>query len=228
MNKTTIIKVLNNLKNMEYDEAISTLTFELLKTEDKNNANLFSQVKSYLNKADKARPILRTIQHKNNHQFICNGYSLFVFNKYIQSLDALAQASDEQSINYLAILDSKNGSFESLTSEYKFVFENLKKYIDWCKAINLDKDNKDTFIPLDGRIFDANLLLDFVKLNTDDFDNIKYLKIVDDVDKHLKPIHLISDSMESLILPYRASEEFKNKTIDNFNNFKIQLKRVEE
>lgn len=228
MNKTTIIKVLNNLKNMEYDEAISTLTFELLKTEDKNKANLFSQVKSYLNKADKSRPILRTIQHKNNHQFICNGYSLFVFNKHIESLDALAQASDEQSINYLAILDSKNGSFESLTSEYKFVFENLKKYIDWCKAINLDKDNNGTFIPLDGRIFDANLLLDFVKLNTDDFDNIKYLKIFDDVDKHLKPIHLISDSMESLILPYRASEEFKNKTIDNFNNFKIQLKRVEE
>ena len=38
------------------------------------------------------------------------------------------------------------------------------------------------------------------------------------------PIHLISDSMESLILPYRADEEFKNKTIDNFNNFKIPNK----
>ena len=183
--------------------------------------NITSHIKSYLNKADKARPILKTIQHKNNHQFISNGYSLFVFNKHIESLDALAQTSDEQSINYLAILDSKNGSFESLTSEYKFVFENIKKYVNWCKII--DSTKKQFFIPLDERVFDVKILLDFIKLNIDDFDNIKYLKI-NDVNKSLKPIHLISDSMESLILPIRASKEMKNEIINDFNNFKKEIK----
>ena len=60
------------------------------------------------------------------------------------------------------------------------------------------------------------------KLNIDDFDNIKYLKI-NDVNKGLKPIHLISDSMESLILPIRASKEMKNEIINDFNNFKKEI-----
>ena len=94
-----------------------------------NKINLLTQVKSYLNKADNTRPILRTIQHKNNHQFICNGYSLFVFNKHIESLDMLPQTIDELSINYKFLLNYNKGNFETITPEYKFVFENLKKYM---------------------------------------------------------------------------------------------------
>lgn len=186
-----------------------------------NKINLLSQVKSYLNKADKARPVLRTVQHKDNHQFICNGYSLFVFNNHIESLNILPQTIDELSINYKSILNYDKGNFETITPEYKFIFENLKKYINWYKAFN--PIEKCILIPLDGRIFDCKHLLDFIKLNTEEFDSIKYLNI-NDINKFAKPIHLLSNSMECLIMPYNANKELKNYVIYNFNIFKEVVK----
>ena len=192
-----------------------------------NKINLLTQVKSYLKKSSKERPVLRTVQHKDNHQFICNGYSLFIFNNHIESLDILPQTIDELSINYKCLLNSNKGNFETITPEYKFVFENLKKYVKWCKAFTLNE--KCAFnskylldlIPLDGRIFNFKHLLDFIKLNTEEFDSIKYLNI-NDINKFAKPIHLISNSMESLILPYDANKELKNNVIFNFNIFKLE------
>ena len=94
MTTTQIEKLLELINKNDIINAKQLLQIELLKNSNNKNVKLIDVIKKYFNKMDNSRPVLKTIMIKNNKQFICNGYSMYIFESYIDELDILTQSTD--------------------------------------------------------------------------------------------------------------------------------------
>ena len=141
MNNTTILKLLELLEQDNKQEIKEILTHEMLQNTDKKTAKLYSIVKKYLKQVDEARPILMRIQHKNGKQFLCDGYTLHIFNTYQGELDTLPQTSEEESLNYPQIYNSNDYKFHEQSEEDKFIFANtrvIEHPVEYAKRIIIE------------------------------------------------------------------------------------------
>lgn len=126
MNNTTILKLLELLEQDNKQAIKEILTSEMLNSTDKKAQKIYNIVKKYLSQKG-IREISQKINHKNGKQFICDGYTLHIFNSYKNELNTLPQATEEESINYSAIYNSNSYDFHEQTEEDKFLIENIKK-----------------------------------------------------------------------------------------------------
>ena len=217
MNNTTILKLLGLLEQDNKQEIKEILTHEMLQNTDKKTAKLYNIVKKYLKQVDKARPILMRIQHKNGKQFLCDGYTLHIFNTYQSELDTLPQTSEEESLNYPQIYNSNDYNFHEQSEEDKFIFANIKKYINYIKA--QPNHDKKEIIPIlyHNMLFNAEFLATAIDLHQNDLDTVKVA--YDDKNK----LAFKGEGVDSLIIPLRILnsedlethkqllEDFKNK-----------------
>ena len=217
MNNTTILKMIKLLDENNTQEIKEILTAELLKAEKQpQKAQFFTTIKKFLNNKNIFdRPQLKTIMHKGNKQFICNGIELYVFNSNREELQALPQTPEEETtLDYAPILNIDHSKLESLNSNDIFVLENLNKYINYFKATQ--KDNKDVYIPFNECLYNTKLLKNFVAIYGGNFDNIKQQK------RDFAFVTTNGD-IESVVLSLRPNDEMLAKYNQIFNDFKQQL-----
>ena len=91
-------------------------------------------IKKYLNNNE----YLEYIQHnKDDKQFICDGYSIVLFNNYNELLDNFNQKKYSTSINYEYLQSNRINvkKWYKLPKTYNKVFKNINKYI---KTYDLD------------------------------------------------------------------------------------------
>lgn len=219
MNNTIILKLLELLEQDNKQEIKEILTHEMLNSTDKKTAKLYNTVKKYLKQSDKARPILTKVQHKNNKQFLCDGFTLHIFNTYQSELDTLPQASEEESINYPQIYNSKNYDFHEQDDEDKFIFANIKKYINYIKAQpNRDKKTP-IYILYKNCLYDAEFLSIALELHQN---NINKMQVAQT--ENTKMLAFSDENIDSLILPIRTDAERLEKHSTLLENFKNELK----
>lgn len=217
MKNTTILKMIKLLDENNTQEIKEILTAELLKADKKpQKAQFFTTIKKFLNNKNIFdRPQLKTIMHKGNKQFICNGFELYVFNSNREELQVLPQTPEEETaLDYAPILNIDHSKLESLNSNDIFVLENLDKYINYFKATQ--KDNKDVYIPFNECLYNAKLLKNFVSIYGGNFDNIKQ-------QKRDFAFVTTNNDIESIILSLRPNDEMLTKYNQIFNDFKQQL-----
>ena len=92
------------------------------------------KVSKYLKQAGKTRLALGGIQHKNGKQYIVDGNTLHIFNKYYDELDTLPQTSAQCSLDYTHFYNFSDYEFHAQGDEDRFLFANIKKYIKYAKA----------------------------------------------------------------------------------------------
>lgn len=157
MTKTQIEKLLKLLKDNKLQDLRNELIKELLKSEDKSKASLFNAVKNYLKQAGKTKPILQTVQHKNGKQFIIDGFSAFVFEKWHEELEMLPTTTEQESLNIFSMINYCS-HFEKIDFNDLILLKNIKKYISWQKSIN--SENKDALYPIfwNNGFYNAKLL----------------------------------------------------------------------
>lgn len=211
MTETTINKMIDLLNNNKIDDVKKLLQVELLKNNNSKNIKLIDAVKKYLKNADSGRPVLKTVMIKNNTQFICNGYSLYVFNKYIDDLNIL-DTTDEKTgnvIDYTQIVKSHidYNDFDDFDSK---IYSNIEKIVKYYKTLkNVDK--KSLFIiPFANKFFDAKMILETKQIFEND-QNIKIYK----TEKNTDAIQLKNDKITAVLLPCRI---FKDDEITIINN----------
>lgn len=223
MNNTTILKALELLKSNNTNELTALLTSELLKTKDKKQANLYNTIKTYLKNVEKSRPLLQTLQHRNGKQFVIDGYSMAIFNKHFAELETLPKTENEElCIDYGRILVQSTA--ESITEQEIEFLKNIKKYIDFAKA-QPDYTKKDKITaPFRNQIFDTYYLLFINNLYNSELEN---LQIKFDITRNLQPVQFESENITSLILPIRATEEGKIKTMALYQKFITEINRGE-
>lgn len=172
MNKTAIEKAQALLAKGQLEELKTLLDYEreleVLKANGKK-PNLLKAVKAYLNNATKKRPLLRTVQHTHDgKQFICDGFSIVVWNDHKTELDVLPQTEAERCINIYAIIDNGFGDNKyTLTADELTLLKNLDKYIALYPKT---KANAFAYILIGGQLFDAKLILKTIDgiINLDD------------------------------------------------------------
>lgn len=214
MEKTKILKTIELLNENKTAEALELLKIELIKSEDKKSAKLCEVVKKYLNKTDKARPILKTIMQQDGAQFICNGISLYYFNEYRPELEALPQAQGE-SINAKYILNT-SGSAASINAEDLKILKNIKKIVNYFKTLD-GIDKREPFpVPFAGKVYDAKLLQECCEIFNFNFEDIQIIK----TDNQRASTQLKDGKITAVLMPMIIrSEEFKQKTDTNIKKF---------
>lgn len=218
MNNTQILKIMELLEQDNKQAIKEILTQELLKeNKQPKKAKSFATIKKFIeDKELESRPLLKSIMHKNNKQFICNGIEMYIFNTYKEELETLPQASEELSLNYNQILDTSNYKFNTLTDEHKFILEHLTQYINYCKS-KMENKKDNIFIYFDGKIFNTKLLSNFVNIHENNFDNITYTSDRDGA------FITTSEDITSILLAIRPEEETKQKCINLLDEFKKEL-----
>lgn len=202
MNNTQIEKLLNLINNNELGEAKQILKIELLKNSNNKNIKLLDVVKKYLKNADKSRPVLQTIMIKDNKQFICNGYSMYIFENYIEDFDILPN-STENILDYKQIY--KNRNYQSINDYDMSILKNIKKIIAYYKQIDgIDKKNG-FIIPFANKYYNANMILELCNMYQNNFDNLKIYTS----ENELELVQFTNDNITSIILPVRVKEEEK-------------------
>ena len=209
MTNNDIIKLLELANNNEIDKLKDKLTFLLLQSQDKKQANLYKSVEKYLKNSSKlnnGRQVLATLQHYGK-QFVCNGFSLCVFDDYVEELENLPTTNDMASLNYNAILP-KNVVYSELTKQDNIIINNIKKYIDLYKVQEFyNKDNgKKIYIEFGNKIFDINILKEII-----DIMGASDLQIADC--GNLSGTMLKNSKMTSYIMPIRVFD----KTMEFFD-----------
>lgn len=209
MTNNDIKKLLELANNNEIDKLKDKLTFLLLQSQDKKQANLYKSVENYLKNAKKLnenRVVLHTLQHYGK-QFVCNGFSLCVFDDYVEELEDLPKSDDLLSLNYNSILP-KNVVYSELTTQDNIIINNIKKYIDLYKTQEFYKDNdKKIYVQIGNKIFDTKLLKEII-----DIMGASDLQIADC--GNLSGTMLKSSKMTSYVLPIRVLDNnytFMNK-----------------
>lgn len=209
MKDLQIEKALNMLKEQKLEDLRLYLQGLYFKSEDNNKVKLFETVKKYLKNTDNTRPILKTIQNSKvlNCQFICDGYTAYIFRNHIKELDELPNSTD----GCIAIeqIIRQNQLYSTLKKDEEILLKNISKYIKWFKT--LDIYNKDTKVVIyfRDRVFNANYFNELVKIT-----GLKSLTI-QDLDNPLRhnALQFDNDEIYGLILPLRFHDK-KDKTAD--------------
>lgn len=221
MNNTQILKIMELLDNNQKQEIKEILTKELLSNSgEKSKAKLLTTVKKFLKNIDDYRPQLKTIMHKHNKQFICNGYTMYIFNTYKKELEILPQTTEEETkIDYKSILDISKYELTDLTEDDKFILNNIKKYINYYKS----KNKKELpIISFNNQIFNANYLNEFADIHENNFNNMK--KVV--TKEFYNPLTITNNEIESTILPIQPTETQKENAIQLLEEFKKAINNV--
>ena len=186
MTNTQIKKMLELLNTNKLEELKNELTHELLAGTDKTKANLFMAVKNYLKQMDNSRPVLKTINHKNGKQFICNGTTAFIFDEYKTELDELPNTTNEDDCLNIFIIIATNLTYETLSDDDKLILKNIKKYTSYYKTKNGTDDNMIS-IYWNNHYFDVKVLTSVAniignkidELQVAEFENKLQVKISD-------------------------------------------------
>lgn len=219
MNNTTILKLLELLEQDNKQAIKEILTSEMLNSTDRKAQKIYNIVKKYLSQKG-IREICKNINHKNGKQFICDGYTLHIFNNYKNELDTLPQATEEESINYPAIYNSNNYEFHDQTKEDKFLIENIKKYINFVKS-QPNRFKKDTISVYYHELeFDAEYLNTSFDLHQKDIDTMQ-------IAYNSNTLVFKGNDVDSLILPLRTDTERLEKVKQVMQDFKNKLKGEE-
>lgn len=191
----------------------------MLNSTDKKAQKIFDIVKKYI-KQNNIREITQKINHKNGKQFICDGYTLHIFNNYKNELDTLSQATEEESINYPTIYNSNNYEFHEQTEENKFLIENIKKYINFVKS-QPNHNKKDTISVYYHELeFDTEYLSTSFDLHQKDIDTMQ-------IAYNSNTLVFKGNDVDSLILPLRTDTERLEKAKQVMQDFKNKLKGEE-
>lgn len=204
MTNNDIKKLLELANNNEIDKLKDKLTFLLLQSQDKKQANLYKSVEKYLQNSKKLnenRQVMATLQHYNNKQFICNAYSMCIFDNFVQELENLPTTNDMASLPYTQILP-KNVVYSELSKQDNIIINNIKKYIDLYKLQDFyNKDNdKDVYVQIGNKIFNTKYLREII-----DIMGASDLQIADC--GNLSGTMLKSSKMTSYVLPIRVFDK---------------------
>lgn len=206
MTNNDIKKLLELANNNEIDKLKDKLTFLLLQSQDKKQANLYKSVENYLKNAtriDKNRVVLSTIQHYNNKQFVCNGFSLCVFENFVSELENLPTTDSDNSLPYTQLMP-KNVNFEYIDTQKNILINNIKKYRDLYKLqdfYNKDSDKR-IYIEFGNKIFDTEILKEII-----DIMGASDLQIADC--GNLSGTMLKNSKMTSYIMPIRVFDKME-------------------
>lgn len=219
MTNNDIKKLLELANNNEIDKLKDKLTFLLLQSQDKKQANLYKSVEKYLQNSKKLnenRQVMATLQHYNNKQFICNAYSMCIFDNFVQELENLPTTNDMASLPYTQILP-KNVVYTELSKQDNIIINNIKKYIDLYKVqefYNKENDKK-IYIEFGNKIFDIKILKEII--------DIMGANIVEIADcGNINGLLLKNGNITSYVLPIRVLDsnvEFINQVRDFTREF---------
>lgn len=200
----------NKLETLKYE-----LTTELLKSTDKASANLFTAVKRYLAKTDKSRPVLQTIQNIVGKQFIVNGSSAYIFDKYLPALETLPNTNEEEKcFNIFKLLSTSFENYTQLDYHDYTILRNIKKYMVYVKS--LDKNTLNNIVPVywNGKLYDAHLLAEAVGIM-----GLEDLEIA-----HNNGFTILrTNSIRGLIMPLNIAKNIEEKAKQNTEEFLIKL-----
>ena len=222
MNNTQIEKILKLLNENKLKEVKDELITILLKNTDKTKSNLYQSVKSYLKESEKinnSRPVLKTVQQKNQKQFILNGFSAFLFKTYKTELESLENTKDEAICIDIFKIINKLPEYEFITKNDLILLKNIKKYIAFYKNQENYKKSELITVYFNNKIFDVKI----IKQVYDIIGDLNNLKITPEKGV-LTPTQLENDEILSIILPLRCLEEKKNNTIKITQEFIKMIK----
>lgn len=216
MTNNKITKLLQLLNDNKLEELRTELTAELMQSTDKKKANIFNEIKKYLNKGDDFRPVLKTIQNNNGKQFICNGFTAYRFDTHRPELEVLQNTSELESININAVIDDK-AQYTAMNKNDLLLLTNIKKYISLYKTQDFYMKKQNIPIFFANKIFNSEFILECANIFGGDYEN---LSIYSNMEKECDRVQLKSKDITAVILPLRInSEEEKNKTIEFTNKF---------
>lgn len=222
MNEITTLKALEMLNNQNYDDLKVLLTRELLRETSNSKCNFFDFAKKFIKNADNGRPFLKTIQHKHDKQFVCDGYQLYVFNNNLPELETLPVTPDEASIDFKQVVKD-DFKTRSLTDDDKFILKNIKSYIKYAKSLPDYQDKKakkEIYAVFDNRIFNAKFLENLNAICGGDFDKLE-ISLEND---RISPLRIKTSEAFGIMLPIRVlNDEDFNKFVTTLNDFKNTL-----
>lgn len=205
MTTTQIEKILELINKNDIINAKQLLQIELLKNSNNKNVKLIDVIKKYFNKMDNSRPVLKTIMIKNNKQFICNGYSMYIFESYIDELDILPQSTDNV-LDYTQII-IKRANYQNIDNYDLKILKNINKIVNYYKQIDgIDKKGQ-FIIPFANKFYDAKMILELVNIYQNNFDNLKMYKTNDP----LQLTQLTNNNITSIIMPVRIVKDDEKK-----------------
>ena len=205
MTTTQIEKILELINKNDIINAKQLLQIELLKNSNNKNVKLIDVIKKYFNKMDNSRPVLKTIMIKNNKQFICNGYSMYIFESYIDELDILPQSTDNV-LDYTQII-IKGANYQNIDNYDLKILKNINKIVNYYKQIDgIDKKGQ-FIIPFANKFYDAKMILELVNIYQNNFDNLKMYKTNDP----LQLTQLTNNNITSIIMPVRIVNDDEKK-----------------
>lgn len=205
MTTTQIEKILELINKNDIINAKQLLQIELLKNSNNKNVKLIDVIKKYFNKMDNSRPVLKTIMIKNNKQFICNGYSMYIFESYIDELDILPQSTDNV-LDYTQII-IKGANYQNIDNYDLKILKNINKIVNYYKQIDgIDKKGQ-FIIPFANKFYDAKMILELVNIYQNNFDNLKMYK----TNNPLQLTQLTNNNITSIIMPVRIVKDDEKK-----------------
>lgn len=216
MNNTTILKLLELLEQDNKQAIKEILISEMLNSTDKKAQKIYNIVKKYLSQKG-TREVCKKINNKNGKQFICDGYTLHIFNNHKSELDTLPQATEEESINYPAIYNSSNYEFHEQTEEDKFLIANIKKYINFIKSTQIMLKKETINVYYHEMVFNAEFLSTSFDLHQKDIDTMQ-------IAYNSNTLIFKDNEIDSLILPLKANEEEIEKAKQLMQDFKNKVK----
>lgn len=185
-----------------YKEIMKILNLEILGKESKTKTKLVKVVEKFIKQAYKVsgRPVLGTVCHKHNKQFICDGFQIAVFHEYRPELDILENTKNESlCLDYNPIL--LKGNYVGMPYKDKMIFDNIDKYLKWCKVNGYCKDKR-YMVYFDGKVFNAEYLQYANKL----FDNDNFIQIQISSGT-MTPTQMTDNKTTYLVLPIRVTDE---------------------
>lgn len=219
MTTKNIEKFINLLNENKLQELREELTQELLKSTDKLSADLFTTIKKYLKNTDNAHPLLKNIQHKNGRQFVCDGFTAYIFNTYKKELENLPQVSEQDSLNIFSILDS-NAIYSKINENDLILIQNINKYISLYKTQQWYNKKEEMIVKLANKYFNAEFILTLKKVFDD---NLNELEIADLGNN--RAIQFKTNDITAIVLPIRVPKHDDFKQFDDFAELFIkQLK----
>lgn len=201
MTKTQIEKILNLINNNNIPDAKQLLKIELLRLGGSKNIKLLDTIKKYFKNMDDSRPMLKTIMVKNGKQFICNGFSMYIFENYNDDLDVLPQTT-ENVLDYTQII-LKNPDYKDIDSHDLKVLKNIKKIIDYYKQIDGVDKKSPLIIPFANKYYDAKMILELCNIYQNNFDDLKIHKTGDPV----QLTQFTDNNVIGIILPVRVPDD---------------------
>lgn len=190
-----------------------------------NEQKVIDAVEKYLKNSPKTpfigkKEILGKIQHKNNLQFITNGFTAYIFNTNIPELETLDNELDEnECVNIFAFIH--NVEYSKADMETQLLLRNIRKYITEYKQQEFYNKGDKPIIYFNNRFLDAKFVaecFDILGRTKEDFE-------ISDIKKEFYPTQINTKDVTAVLLPIRVTNEEKRKTIQQFTErFIAELK----